>query len=129
MSPTSWVTFPPNSKVRIDHTAFTDWDGRPTSTEARETSFDPFLRSISQFSDSTGDGGVLLHSSMPFLLAWSMCIQIDHISRILPRVLISAEISNRTVVHPLSLKQTPPVLSPHLVAIQWIKEVTGFSQE
>jgi uncharacterized protein (DUF2384 family) len=83
------------------------------------------LRAVSQFADSTGDGGVRLDRNA--LLMWSICINADSVSRILPKVDPRNEKITKPVDHSLFLKST--VIDLPLDAIRWIESVTGLSQD
>ena len=115
--------------VWIDQTALTNQKQQSTTSKDRETYFSSLLRSIRRFSNGTGDGGVLLNPSTSPFFAWSICIQVDHVSRILPRVIISSKVMSSQFILSLSSGQTPAELPPHLDALRWIENATDLSQE
>lgn len=129
MRPTGSESLHQNPVIWIDQTALTNQKQQSVPSKDHETYLSSFLRSIRWFSNSTGDGGVLLNPRASAFFAWSICIQVDHISRILPRVIINSRVMSDQFMHSLSLRQTSVELPPHLDALRWIETATGLSQE
>jgi transcriptional regulator with XRE-family HTH domain len=129
MTLTGSETLQQNPVVWIDQTALTNQKQQFSTSIDHETYFSSFLRSIRWFSNSTGDGGVLLNPSTSAFFAWSICIQVDHISRILPRVIISSKVMSDQFIHSSPSGQTSAELPPHLDALRWIEIATNLSQE
>ena len=72
MIPTGAETLHQNPVVWIDQTALTNQKQQSTTSKDHETYFSSFLRSIRRFSNSTGDGGVLLNPSTSVIFAGSI---------------------------------------------------------
>jgi len=116
---------PPTTSVTL-HPDLMGWNDQITpATHQKLQSADDVLGIITQLSDSTNDGGVLIDSKSP--IAWRIHRDNHHIDRILPEVNVKFEGFTRNVDHSLSLRQNPVVLP--LDAIQWMENVTGLSQD
>lgn len=96
-----------------------------TFDDKKLQSADDVLDIITQLSDSTNDGGVLIDSKSP--IAWRIHRDNYHIVRILPEVNVKLEGITRNVDHSLSPHQIPVELP--LDAIHWIERMTGLNQD